>query len=462
MRYYLAIDIGASSGRHLLGWIENGKIMTEEIYRFQNLPTERITTFGGKEPHLTWDVKSLYQEILNGLKKASEIGKIPYSIGIDTWGVDYVLLDENDKEIGEVYCYRDARTEITAPLVHEKIPFETLYKKTGIQFGTINTIYQLYSDKLSGKLDLAKSMLMLPDYFNYKLTGEKHHEYTIATTTGMINATTHTWDEEIIETLGFNNEIFEELSMPGSYAGEFSDEVAKFVGYKAKITLPATHDTGSAVLAAPLDKEAPYISSGTWSLLGIEQANAHTEKAAMLANYSNEGSINASFRLQKNIMGLWIIQQIRHELDDKYSFAELADMARENPVDYTIDVNDQRFLAPKSMIDEVTSAVGCELSVGEMAYVVYSNLAKSYKQAMEDLEGITKQKYDTLNIIGGGSKNTLLNELTAKYTGRKIITGPAEGTAIGNLLMQMVGAGDLNSIADGRKIVKNSFEINEI
>lgn len=462
MKYYLAIDIGASSGRHLLGWVENGKILTEEIYRFQNLPKERITTFGGDIPHLTWDVKALYKEILNGLKKAAEIGKIPVSVGIDTWGVDYVLLDGEDKEIGEVYCYRDARTEKVTDLVHEKIPFEVLYEKTGIQFGTINTIYQLYSDKLSGKLDEAKTMLMLPDYFNYKLTGQKRHESTIASTTGMINTKTHTWDEEIIEALGFNKELFEPLSMPGTTVGEFTDEVAEFVGYKAKITLPATHDTGSAVVAAPLLEAAPYISSGTWSLLGIEKKDATTTETARVANYSNEGGAIGDFRLQKNIMGLWIIQQIRHELDDKYSFAELADMARESEVDYTIDVNDQRFLAPKSMIEEVTDAVGCELSTGEMAYVVFSSLAKSYKEAMADLEGITGEKYTTLNIIGGGSKNTLLNELTAKHTGRKIITGPSEGTAIGNLIMQMVGTGDLSGISEGRRLVKNSFEINEI
>lgn len=459
MQYYLAIDIGASSGRHLLGWLENGKMMTEEIYRFQNLPKE--VTIDGKA-HLTWDVRRLFEEILNGLKKASEIDKIPVSIGIDTWGVDYVLLDEYDLPIGEVFCYRDSRTESTIDEVHGIIPFKELYSKTGIQFGSINTIYQLYSDKISGKLETAKSLLMLPDYFNFKLTGKKRQEYTNSTTSGMVNSKTHSWDSDIINKLGYNKELFCPLTMPGTVIGEFTDAVSEYVGYKSKVILPATHDTASAVLAAPLDSETPYISSGTWSLLGVEQKNAHTDAVAMDANYSNEGSINHTFRLQKNIMGLWMIQQVRHETGDKYSFEELMNLAIKSTAKYEIDVNDQRFLAPQSMTQEICAAVGKRLNVGDIAYVIYNNLAKSYAKALDDLENITGEKYMTLNIIGGGSKNTFLNELTAKYTKRKIITGPTEGTAIGNLMMQMVGNGELEDIYAGRKIIKNSFEIKEI
>lgn len=459
MQYYLAIDIGASSGRHLLGWMENGKMMTEEIYRFQNLPKE--ITIDGKS-HLTWDVSRLFEEILNGLKKASETGKIPVSVGIDTWGVDYVLLDEYDLPIGDVFCYRDSRTESTIDEVHGKIPFNELYGKTGIQFGSINTIYQLYSDKTNGKLDKAKSLLMLPDYFNFKLTGIKRQEYTNSTTTGMVNSKTHSWDLDIINKLGYKKELFSALTMPGTVIGEFTDTVSEYVGYKSKVILPATHDTASAVLAAPLDGETPYISSGTWSLLGVEQKRAHTDTVAMDANYSNEGSINQTFRLQKNIMGLWMIQQVRHETGDKYSFEELMNMAKKSTAKYEIDVNDQRFLAPENMTQEICSAVGKELDVGDIAYVIYNNLAKSYAKALLDLENITGEKYTTLNIIGGGSKNSFLNELTAKYTKRKIITGPTEGTAIGNLMMQMVGNGELEDVYVGRKIIKKSFEIKEI
>ena len=278
----------------------------------------------------------------------------------------------------------------------------------------------------------------------------------------MVNAVTHTWDEEILDTLGYKKELFGELAQPGSYVGEFTDEVAEIVGYKAKVFLPATHDTASAVLAAPLEAQTPYISSGTWSLLGVEQNKAHTSKSALDAGYSNEGSLNYTARLQINIMGLWMIQQVRHELDDKYSFVELVNMARANPVEYEINVNDQRFLAPENMTAEINAAVGKTLTVGEMAYVIYNNLAKYYDIALKALEEVTGEQYDTLNIIGGGSKNGFLNELTAKYTGKKIITGPTEGTAIGNLMMQMVGGGDIADVAEGRKIVKASFDIAEL
>ncbi|MBE5752991.1 MAG: rhamnulokinase [Clostridiales bacterium] len=460
VEYYLAIDIGASSGRHIVAHLENGKMITEEIYRFENGPETR-EGYDGK-PHLMWTAERLFQEILNGLKKAKELDKVPVSVGIDTWGVDYALLDENDKAIGGIYCYRDARTETTIPQVHNKIPFANLYEKTGIQFASFNTIYQLLDDKLSGRMNKAKSMLMLPDYFHFRLTGVKRQEYTNATTTGLVNAKTHQWDEEIIETLGFKKELFGPLTQPGSIVGEFSDEVAEFVGYKATVVLPATHDTASAVLAAPLDGQTPYISSGTWSLLGVEQNYAHTTAEAREAGYSNEGSVNGTFRLQINIMGLWMIQQVRHELEDKYSFAELVNLAKENPVDYELNVNDQRFLAPQNMTAEIHSAIGKNLTVGETAYVIYNNLAKYYALSLKALEDVAGVTYNTLNIIGGGSKNAFLNELTAKYTGKQVIAGPAEGTAIGNLMMQMVGFGKIANVQAGREIIKKSFDINEV
>ena len=460
MRYYLAIDIGASSGRHIVAYLENGKMITEEIYRFQNGPEELIG-YDGK-PHLMWTHERLFGEILNGLKKAKELGKVPYAIGIDTWGVDYALLDENNEAIGGTYCYRDSRTDETIPQVHAVLSFEKLYAKTGIQFATFNTVYQLLDDKKTGRMEKAKSFLMLPDYFHFRLTGVKKQDYTNATTTGMVNSITHQWDEEILEKLGYKKELFGELTQPGSEVGEFTDEVAAIVGYKAKVVLPATHDTASAVLAAPLSAQTPYISSGTWSLLGVEQNSAHTSDAAREAGYSNEGSVNGQFRLQINIMGLWMIQQVRHELGDKYSFAELAEMAKLNPIPDEFNVNDQKFFAPDSMIDAINETVGRKLSVGEMAYAIYHNLARYYDLALKELEAVTGEKYETLNIIGGGSKNMLLNEMTMEYTGKKVITGPAEGTAIGNLMMQMVGCGDIKDVKEGRQIIKNSFDINEL
>ena len=454
-KYYLAIDIGASSGRHILGWIENGVLKTEEIYRFSNSP-ERI------DGHLKWNTSRLFQEILNGLKKAGEIGKIPVSAGVDTWGVDYVLLDEKDEPINGAYCYRDSRTDEIIEKVHNKLSFAELYERTGIAFNPFNTVYQLFCDKQSGRMEKAASILMLPDYFHFLLTGVKKQEYTNATTTGMVNAKTHTWDEDILETLGFKKTLFSELSQPSSYVSEFTDEIARSVGYKAKVVLPATHDTASAVLAAPLKSRTPYISSGTWSLLGVEQPQAHTDEKARVSGYSNEGSVDGQFRLQKNIMGLWMIQQVRRELNDEYSFVELAELAKSSPINDEIDVNDQRFLAPKSMIEEINAAVGRKLTVGETAYCIFNNLAKDYARSLVALEEMTGEKYENLNIIGGGSKNELLNELTKKYTQKRIITGPTECTAIGNLLMQMIGAGALSSVSEGRKIIKKSFDIKEI
>lgn len=455
MQYYLAIDIGASSGRHILAFLENDKLITEEIYRFENAPKLM-------DGSLFWDTEHLYREILNGLKKAYEIGKIPTYVGIDTWGVDYALLDENKQKIGEVFCYRDSRNERAAAKLHDVIPFARLYGKTGIQYASFNTVYQLFSDKESGRLKDAKYLLMLPDYFNFRLTGVMKQEYTNATTTGMINTKTHTWDEDILVTLGYPKALFTPLSMPGTVVGEFTEEVRDFTGYNATVILPATHDTASAVLGAPLMENAPYISSGTWSLLGVEEKEAHTSETALTENYSNEGSIDFKFRLQKNIMGLWMIQQVRHESGDKYSFSELADMAATSDANYEINVNDERFLAPKSMTEEICRAVGKKLDIKDIAFVIYDNLAKSYADAMIALEKITGRKYTTLNIIGGGSKNTFLNKLTAKYTKRRIIAGPAECTALGNLIVQMVGTGAIESIATGRKIIKNSFEIKEI
>lgn len=451
MKYYLAIDIGASSGRHILGCIQNGVLKTEEIYRFKN-GTQR------KDGHLIWNAEELFCEIKNGLKKAKEIGKTPAYIGIDTWAVDYALLDSEDRRIGDVYAYRDSRTNKSSEAVHRIMPFDELYSRTGIQFQTFNTVYQLYADKLSGKIENAKSMLMLPDYLNFLLTGVKKQEYTNATSTGLVNAKTHSWDGHILEILGFNQDLFGELSQPGTVVGEFSKDIQSELGYNATVMLPATHDTASAVLAAPIDNESPYISSGTWSLLGIEQRDAHTNLESRRANYSNEGSINYGFRYQKNIMGLWLIQSVKKELKN-FSFETLAQMAASKENCGIIDVNDSRFLSPKSMIDEIKKAVGRDLGSAAIMRVIYDSLAKSYADAIKELERNTGKTYKTLNIIGGGSRDGLLNQLTARATGKKVITGPTEATAIGNLVMQMIGTGEIEDLPEARKIIKRSFPL---
>lgn len=454
MKYYLAIDIGASSGRHIVGWLENGKIKTEEVYRFAN----GNETKGG---NLVWNTERLTEEVINGLKRAKDKGKVPSYIGIDTWAVDYALLDGEDKLIGEVFAYRDLRTEKSSEAVHRIMPFAELYKRSGIQFQIFNTVYQLYADKLSGKLDKAVSFLMLPDYLNFVLTGVKKQEYTNATSTGLVNAETHTWDKEIIQKLNLPEKLFGELSQPGTVVGELKKEITEKIGYSATVILPATHDTASAVLAAPVEEASPYISSGTWSLLGIEQDKAQTDEESLKANYSNEGSINFKFRYQKNIMGLWLIQSVKKELGN-LSFETLAQMAKCKENAGIIDVNDNRFLSPKNMIAEIKKALGKSLSSASIMRVIYDSLAKSYADAISELEKNTGKKYETLNIIGGGSRDSLLNELTAKATGKKVITGPAEATAIGNLIMQMTGTGEIKDLSEARKLIKKSFEVKEI
>ena len=459
--YYLAIDIGASSGRHILGWIENGKIILEEIYRFKN-GAEKV---GDK---LVWNHQSLFTSIVEGLKKCKEIGKIPCSISIDTWGVDYALLDENDNLIGEIYSYRDERTQAVIDEVHSIISEKETYERTGIQKQVFNTIYQLYCDKNSGKLDNAKSFLMMPDYLHFMLTGVKKNEYTNASTTGLMNAKTREWDYEIFDKLGIKKEIFMPLSLPGSVVGELKEDIANAVGFTSTVYLPATHDTASAVMAVPSEEMPLYISSGTWSLMGIETPDENTSEIAKQSGFTNEGGYGKSVRFLKNIMGLWMIQCIKKEYNDKYSFTDFVDEAvKAKGFNSIVDVNDLSFFAPSSMINAVKDY--CKKTnqqvpetVGEIVLCVYSSLAVCYAKAVEQIEEITSKKFNEINIVGGGCQNVLLNELTAEKTGRKVVAGPVEATATGNLIAQMLANKEISSLSEGKMLIKKSFEIKEI
>ena len=453
-RRYLAIDIGASSGRHIVASLEDGKLSLQEVYRFKNAMTER-------EGRLFWDVDRLFREILAGLKAAREAGLTPDYIGVDTWAVDYALLNEKDEPIGGVFAYRDGRGAAIKEQAHALMDFPTLYGKTGIQYAPFNTLYQLCDDVKTGRIRGAKSFLMLPDYFHFLLTGVKKQEYTNATSTGMVNAETHRWDQEILDRFSLHRALFGDLSQPGTTVGALSPEIAKAVGYEATVVLPATHDTASAVLAAPTTDGAPYLSSGTWSLLGKEVPKALTGEKALACNYSNEGSVHFTFRFQKNIIGLWMIQEVKRELGDRYSFAELAEMARKEPTNAILDLSDPRFLSPESMIGEIEKTIGKQ-SVGALSYAIFNSLALSYKNAMDELQAVTGETYDTLHIIGGGSQNLLLNELTARHTGKRITTGPVEATAIGNLIAQMIGTGEISDLSAARDIITRSFEISEV
>ena len=479
MRYYLAIDIGASSGRHILGHVEDGKLILEEVYRFDNKQVR-------KDGHDCWDMDNLWNGIVGGLKACKEMGKIPHTVGIDTWAVDYVLLDENDAIIGDAVAYRDSRTEGMKDLVNTIIPADKLYARAGIQYQPFNTIYQLTALKQEHpeQLHKAKWMLMIPEYFNFKLTGVKRNEYTNASSTNLLNAAEKTWDMEVIAALGLPTEIFHELAMPGTVLGNLLPEIQAEVGYDTTVILPATHDTGSAFLAVPArDDNAVYLSSGTWSLLGVENEVPITTPESQAQNFTNEGGAWYRFRYLKNIMGLWMIQSIRRELNGvayvqgkesrtvaakQWSFPDLIAEAKKCE-DFTsiVDVNRDCFLAPQSMIQAIKDECAATNqpvpeTVGEIMQCVYTSLSLCYRDAIASLQKLTGKVYTSVNIVGGGCQDGYLNQRTAQATGLPVFAGPVEGTAIGNLIVQMIAGGDLSNLQAARDAIRASFEIKEV
>ena len=477
--YYLAIDIGASSGRHILGHVEDGRILLEEMYRFDNKQVH-------KNGHDCWDMDNLWNGILGGLKACREAGKIPQTIGIDTWAVDFVLIDKDGNTVGDAVAYRDGRTKDADKLVDKILPAVELYARTGIQKQLFNTIYQLMAlkEEHPEQLEQAQTMLMIPDYFDYKLTGVMKQEYTNATSTNLVYAAAKTWDYELIEMLGLPRRLFGELSMPGTVVGNLTEEIQKEVGFDATVILPATHDTGSAFLAVPArDDKAVYLSSGTWSLLGVENEEPICTEDSWKENFTNEGGAWYRFRYLKNIMGLWMIQSIRRELNGvayvagrtskyadgrQWSFPDLIEAAR-GAADFhsIVDANDDRFLAPESMIDAIKEY--CRISgqqvpetVGEIMQCVYLSLSRCYKEAILNLCKLTGKIYTSINIVGGGCQDMYLNEMTAKAIGLPVYAGPVEGTAIGNLIVQFIAAGEFTDLQAARDAIRASFDIKEI
>ena len=459
-QYYLAIDIGASSGRHILGHMEDGKMVLEEIYRFPNGMTE-------ENGQRCWNVKALFRAILEGMKKCKKAGKSPVSMGIDTWAVDFVLLDKENKMLGDAVGYRDSRTAGMDEKVYEIIPEEKLYERTGIQKQIFNTIYQLMAVKSNNPeiLEHAETMLMIPEYFNYLLTGEKASEYTNATTTQLVSPETKDWDYELIDMLGFPREIFQKVLMPGTTIGNLTDEVRELVGYDCKVVLPPTHDTASAVMAIPTNAEDTcYISSGTWSLMGVEMAEANCSPKSKEANFTNEGGYGGKITYLANIMGLWMIQSVRNQLAPDMSYGDLCEQASHETIQAVVDCQDSSFLSPDDMVEAVKDY--CRKTNQEvpetlpaLASVIYNSLAKCYAEKLEEIQKITGVKYDKINIIGGGSNAAYLNELTAKYTGVGVHAGPGEATAIGNILSQMLEDGTFADLKEARNCVADSFEI---
>ena len=455
MTYHLAIDIGASSGRHILGYIDNGRLKLEEIHRFENYITNQNGT-------LVWDIEHLVSEVKKGIAKCKEIGKIPCTVAIDTWGVDYVLLDESKQEIMPAVSYRDSRTNRVINKVESIISAEELYLKTGIQKQNFNTIYQLYADKLSGRLEDAKHFLMIPAYLSYKLTGIIKNEYTNATTTGMVNADTKQWDYEIIDKLSLPKHLFGTLDTPCTVIGNFTKEMQDYAGFDSTVIFAPSHDTASAVCACPIDDNSVYISSGTWSLIGVESLNPIVNEKSMAANFANEGGIDYRFRFLKNYMGMWLFQNVKKNLNNKFSYDDMMRLAMQSKRFEMIDTNAPDFLAPENMINAIRSYLKNEsMPIEVVINSVYHSLAQSYKNAIDEIEKLAGKTIDNIFIVGGGSKDTYLNELTAQYTGKKVVTGLSEATATGNLLSQIMYDKKI-SLAQARDIVKNSFDIKEI
>lgn len=459
-KYFLAIDIGASSGRHILGSLEDGKIRLEEVYRFWNGMDE-------EKGVLYWNVERLFDEIIAGMKKCHELGKIPESVGIDTWGVDFVLLDKEDKLLGKAVGYRDHRTQGMDEEVYKIISEDDLYARTGIQKAIYNTIYQLMAVKKNNPeyMENASAMLMMPDYFHYKLCGKKVQEYSEATTSQLIDPKTRDWDYELIEMLGYNREMFQQIYMPGSMIGSLTDEVKKLVGYDCHVVLPATHDTESAVMAIPSnDENVCFISSGTWSLMGVERKEADCSPESKRANFTNEGGYQGRINYLTDIMGLWMIQSVRNKLAPDMSYGDLCAQASGETIKTLVDCQDKSFLSPDDMVAAIqdyckkTSQTVPE-TLPQLACVVYNSLAKCYMEKLKEIEKLTGVKYDRIHIIGGGSNAVYLNELTARFTGVPVYAGPGEATAIGNILTQMLEAGEFENLTQARACVAESFEI---
>ncbi len=420
MNYALAIDIGASSGRHIVGRMENGEIKTKEVYRFPNGASEQ-------NGHLVWDMDTLLDHVRSGIAEAKRAFPEIRTLSIDTWGVDYVLM-KSDTEVLPVYAYRDSRTEAAISKVHEIIPFTELYSRTGCQFQPFNSIYQIYDDKLRGRLEGVTDFLMMPEYLMYRLCGAKAREYTNATTTGMVSAESGEFDREIISRLGLPESLFPKLQHPGTVIGEYAG---------IKVMLCATHDTGSAVEGIPMEGENLYISSGTWSLLGVKTPKPITTDGSMAANYSNEGGVGYN-RYQKNIMGMWLVNELRRDICPDKDFESIVHEAENSNFNRTIDADSPDFFAPKSMKAAFDASLGVsDMDVGDYFRCAYLSLAQSYCRAIKELEGNTGRTYEKLYIVGGGAKNLFLNRLTAEATGKKVIALPIEATAIGNLKIQL-------------------------
>ena len=455
MEYFLAIDIGASSGRHILASLEGGVLKTQEIYRFEN-------GFRQTQNGLEWDTQALFSSVLEGIKECRRLGRLPKSVAIDTWGVDYVLLDRDKKEIPPAFCYRDSRTQSAIPAVEGIVSPEKHYAITGTQKQPFNTVYQLYSDKLSGRLQNAEYFLMMPEYLSFRLTGNIANEYTNASTTGLLNAKSRDWDGELLSALGIPKKLFRSPVMPPAALGGFKEEIRREVGFDCSVVLAPSHDTASAVAASPVSGGGLYISSGTWSLIGAELPAPVLTDEARLAGFTNEGGAGGRIRFLRNYMGMWLFQNIKRQNFKNSSYDDMMRLAEECEKHEIIDVNAPELFAPQDMADAVRSLMrdkNAEMPV--VLNTLYHSLAESYRLAVTEMERITGRGVEKIIIVGGGSKDRYLNSLAAGCTGKPVFTGLTEATAAGNLLSQIMLDKGIE-LDEARKIIKKSFDIKAV
>lgn len=465
VEHYLAFDLGAESGRAILGILDDaGRLQISELHRF---PNGMINVLG----NLHWDVLGQYQELLEGMRISAGQTSSPVSIGVDTWGVDFALLDARGILIGAPFTYRDRRTDGAIEGFFSRMPKERLYQLTGIQFLPFNTLFQLYSmvrDK-SPQLEIASDLLFIPDIFNYFLTGTKKSEFTFATTSQLYNPRTGSWDNEVFEQLGVSKDIMQEIVEPGTIVGELTENISVQTGLKEiPVVAVASHDTASAVAAVPASGENfVYISSGTWSLMGIESRTPIINEKTLEYNIANEGGVCGTFRVLKDIAGLWFLQECRKEWAKtrEYSYSELIKMAENSaPCETVIDPDWPEFLNPPSMllaIGEFCRMTGQPVpqDTGELVQIILHSLALAYRHTLQQLKEVSGRDIEQIHIIGGGSQNPLLCQFAADATGLPVYAGPAEATAIGNILVQAIAFGRISSLEELREVVRRSFSV---
>lgn len=470
-RCYLGADLGASSGRVVAGLFDGHKIELKELHRFDNGPVN----LGGS---LRWDVLLLWSGIQDGLLKAKgEFGSDIASIGVDTWGVDYVLLSKTDEILGQPYNYRDQRTQGMMGAALQRASREEIFQSTGLQFMEINTLYQLIAMQRTNPdlMNLADQFLMMPDFFHWCLSGSRVVEFTNATTSQCYDAKTRDWSFDLLRKFDIPTDMFGEVVSPGTKLGQLRRDVAERTGLpRIDVIAPATHDTGAAVVAVPTEFTGQanwaYLSSGTWSLLGVEVQEAILTPRALELNVTNEGGVDGTYRLLKNIMGLWLISEIRESLirsGKSVDFAQLAQRASvAEPFRSLINPDDPAFLSPSDMPTAIRD--WCRKhgepepeTEGQLARCALESLALKYRVVLSQLEELTGTPVEVIHIVGGGSKNTLLNQFTADACGRPVIAGPVEGTVMGNVLVQARAQGEIGSLAEIREVVHNSTEIKQ-